>query len=315
MADESLYEAYLGGLVADAAERLVADLERHGPSMRVLVERWMTDLAVGGAPQQYFDYEAAYPIFLLPWWLAGSLRSNGDDGFLADVVYSTMSGYYYIRLLDNLMDGHATTERDILPAAGFFHMQFQSAYAAHFPADHGFWAIFRREWTACAEATILDHGLDSVDRQTFLDVSARKMRAGFIPVAAVCLRYGRSDLLDPWRAYCDLLARCVQMTDDVFDWHDDLGHQSATYFLTEASRRTRPGESVPSWVVREGFGWGVETVRGWLGELRTLSDALECRPALEYVDRRLADLRAREVALSGGHAGLARIASAFEGPT
>lgn len=308
-----MYDEGLSALMARSASRIITEMESATPSMGRIVGRWIEDLSPGHPPEDYFKYPAAFPIFLLPWWLEEAVTPERDPGFMDDVVSSTMCGYYYIRLLDNLIDGHATSEMEILPAAAFFHTRFQFAYQPHFPHGHPFWEIFRREWFKCAEAVILDRNLTTVDRSTFMSVSSRKLRAALIPIAAVCLRYDRPDLIEGWTRYCDLLACCVQMTDDVFDWHADASRgEAATYFLSEGRRRKRPDESVTVWVLREGFTWGVSTVREWLHELRERAPALDCPRAVAYVDRRLEVLREREEALSGTHAELARIAGALE---
>lgn len=307
-----MYDEDLSTLMARSAARIVAEMNSAAPSMGAIVGRWIGDLASGGRPEDYFKYAQAYPIFLLPWWLEQSLAATPDEDFMADVVYSTMNGYYHIRLLDNLMDGHDTSEMEILPATAFFHAQFQSAYHAYFPATHPFWDAFRQQWFECAEAVILDRRLRTVDRSQFMRVSARKLHAALIPIAAVCHRYDRPELLRSWIPYCDLLACCVQMTDDVFDWQLDRRQGAATYFLSEAQRMKGPEESVATWVLREGFAWGVSTVAGWLHELRTVAEALDCPPAVTYVDRRRDLLREREQVLAETHAALARIAGTLE---
>lgn len=308
-----MYDQEIDALMARSASRIVADMKSAAPSMGEMAGRWIESLSPGNPPQEYFKYPAAFPIFLLPWWLEESVAPAREPAFMADVVTSTMCGYYYIRLLDNLIDGHATSELGILPTAAYFHARFQSAYQPYFPHGHPFWEVFRREWFRCAEAVILDRRLTTVDRFAFTNVSARKLRAALIPVAAVCLRHDRPELIEGWTRYCDLLARCVQMTDDVFDWHADASRGGvATYFLSEGLRRKRPDESVAAWVLREGFTWGVSTVREWLHELREQAPALDCPPATAYVDWRLEALREREEALSGTHERLARIASALE---
>ncbi|MGD8496569.1 MAG: class 1 isoprenoid biosynthesis enzyme [Gemmatimonadales bacterium] len=313
MADRPEYEEGLLALMAGVSDRLAAELGSRAPRLGEIVRHWTTGLSPGDRPEEYFTYPSAYPIFLLPWWLERSLAPPDDPGFMADIVESTMCGYYHIRLLDDLMDGEATGEIGLLPAAGIFHERFQSSYQAHFPAEHPFWEIFRDEWFACAEATVLDHRLTEIDLPTFVDVSARKMRAALIPVAAVCLHHGRAALVDRWRPYCDLLARCVQMTDDVFDWHLDLRRANGTtYFLSEARRRKRTTESISAWVLREGWEWGVSRTRDWLCELRGLASQLDCPPAALHVERRLATLDERHAALAPGHAALAQIADGLE---
>ena len=84
------------------------------PGIAQEIERWMSSLSPTDHPSGYFTQQAMFPMFLLPAWMATS--SGGWDGqFQSDLVYSTVNGYYFIRLLDNVMDGHFTVERELLP--------------------------------------------------------------------------------------------------------------------------------------------------------------------------------------------------------
>lgn len=104
---------------------------------------------------------------------------------------------------------------------------------------------------------------------------------------AVCRRYGRPDLIPAWCSVCDLLSRYVQMADDLFDWPIDSSRANGTtFFLSEADRRRRVGESRAEWAVREGLGWATNLCRGWLDEVRARASDLGCVPLGLMVERR-----------------------------
>jgi hypothetical protein len=201
-------------------------------------------------------------------------------------------------MIDNLMDGHTTIEPRILPALNFFYTEFQRPYQRHFAPEHPFWDHFTATWFASAEVTIRDARAETIDRDHFMQVTARKTCAVKIPIAAVCYRYERPDLIPPWAQLVDLFGCWHQMHNDLFDWRKDTEMQTRTYFLSEAERRKMPAESLADWVIREGFAWGMETLAAWMAELEARSDGLDSPDLLDYLNARDALLseRHREVA-------------------
>jgi hypothetical protein len=232
--------------------------------------------------------------------------------FHADVLYSTINGCYYVRLIDNIMDGHEPDNATLLPAAAFFRTQFQLTYQRHFERDHVFWDVFSREWLRSSEAIMREAGLSRIGLRAFRRIAAQKFCGIRIPIAAVCLRNRRPDAIRPWWQFCDALARLTQMMDDVFDWHTDLSHNHrSTYFLCEAARRKCHNESVTGWILREGFHWGVAAVRDRLAEAKPLCRALRSPELERYLRRREALLLTKQKALRPGLESLAALASLF----
>jgi hypothetical protein len=292
----------LDDLLTGATARLRSEMSQAAPRMADQVWDWMRQLGASDRPEDYFQKPVAFPLFRLPWWLEKTLRPNPSLAFQADLVYSTMNGYYYIRLLDNLMDGHATVELKLLPAAGFFHTQFQMAYQRYFEREHPFWDFFARTWFHSAEVTWQDAQLESVDEAQFRKIASQKVCAAQIPLTAVSYRCERADLIGPWSRFLDALGGWHQMWNDVFDWNKDLRHHTHTYFLTEAERRKRPDEGVAAWVVREGFGWGVSVLQTGMRELREWGASLNSPDLLAYLDQREAMfLQQREEVAEGLH--------------
>ena len=286
-----LHDHRLRHLIEDATADLPREMARCAPAMAPEVEVWMRALPTHGGPVDYFLHPQAFPMLLLPWWLE---RSHGDVDIdlQADLVTSTISGYYYIRMIDDLMDGDAGASVDLLPALGFFHTRFQSAYHKWFPTDHAFWQTFDQVWCQSAEASMLDARLESFDAESFRQVAARKICAAKIPLAAVCHLRGWLDLLEPWQDLVDLLGCWHQMTNDVFDWYKDLSHGNRTYFLSRAESE-RQGEPVTAWVARDGFAWGCDLLEEWAAELRHRAGDLASDDLAAYLTerRRLYDRR------------------------
>ncbi len=297
----------LGALVAGASDRLQSELEAQAPFMAQHVVAWMRDLSGTNQPSDYFLHPVAFPMLSLPWWAESSLRDQPDQNFQAELIYSTMNGYYHIRMIDNVMDGDATVEPLILPALGFFHLRFQGAYQRYFAYPHAFWELFEQVWAASAEATVHDRQLQALTLAQFDTITAKKLCAAIIPVGAVCHRYGRPDLIGPWSALIDRLGRWHQLWNDLFTWRRDVANGVATYFLAECDRRRRPAEPVGAWIVREGFAWGIALLEEWMLGLRTMAAPLGSPALTGYLEQRIGMVRQQAESASAGLRSAARL--------
>ncbi len=301
------YDPQLSRLIAAALTRLQGQMAQTAPFMAGEVSAWLKHLAGAGQPEDYFKHPLAFPALLLPWWLEQSLTDSPTHLFQADLAYSTINGYYAIRLIDNLMDGHATVELKLLPALHFFQTEFQAAYRPYFAADHPFWAYFSAIWFHSAEVTMRDASLVALNLAEFEQVAAHKVCAAKIPLAAVGYYHHRPDRLEPWAALVDLLGCWHQFFNDLFDWQRDDRRQTATYFLSEAGRRRSADESVAGWVIREGFEWGLNQLQGWMSALKEQAAPLNSPPLLAYLQTREAMLHQRAAEVRPGLRSLARL--------
>lgn len=302
-----MYDAQLSQIITEAVSGLRAEMEQAAPLMARPVSGWMAHLAGTAQPEDYFKHPLAFPALLLPWWLEKTLAGSPDIAFQADLVYSTINGYYYIRLIDNLMDGHATVELKLLPALNFFHTRFQMAYQRYFPPEHPFWADFTKTWFRSGEVALADAALTNIDRTQFEQIAAQKVCAAKIPLAAVGYRHNRPDVIEPWSQLVDRLGCWHQFANDLFDWHRDSERQTATYFLSQAERRRNENESLAGWVAREGFEWGIEKLEGWMSTLKTVAHQLESPDLLAYLNTRQQMLRQQQAQVSDGLKSLAKI--------
>lgn len=291
--------------------RLEAELARSAPIMAGQVSHWFRQLAQSEQPADYFKNPIGFPVVSLPWWLGKTLHPTPTGAFHSDLVYSTMNGYYYIRLLDNVMDGHTTVERELLPAAGFFHTQFQIIYQRYFEPAHPFWDFFKQTWFHSAEMTICDARLSDIDLDHFRQIASQKVCAGKIPLAAVGYACDRADVLARWLDFHDTLGAWHQLWNDVFDWNKDLKYGTRTYFLSEAERRKRPTESAAAWIVRQGFEWGIATLHEWLIQLKQAATPLNSPDVMAYLDWRAANLRQQHAAVADGLRHLEKLAAAM----
>jgi hypothetical protein len=282
------------------------------PELGRRVFAWLERLSPTDDPADYFRQRRTLPILTLPEWVGQGLGVEADDAFFDDLTYSTIAGYCHIRLLDDVMDGDLAADPTLLPAAGFFHAEFQQAYAAYFEPRHPFWESFTALWFGAVEAVIADARLPTITLEQFLQISARKVSPAKIPIVATCLRHGKLDALPARLALCDRLGAIAQMTDDVLDWQDDLEDQGrTTYFLSEAERRRKRREPAAAWILREGFGWGVATIRLWYDALREDAEALGGDGLVQHLRVEEASLAARADELIPGYQSLATLADGW----
>ncbi|MCL4296075.1 MAG: hypothetical protein KJ077_10125 [Anaerolineae bacterium] len=303
-----MYDSQQSCLITAAVSRLQHELAQAAPLLAQHVSRWMQQLAGGTDPAAYFTHPQAFPSLLLPWWLEKSLGFGHDLAFQGDLAYSTINGYYAIRLADNLMDGNSTVELKLLPILNFFQTQFQAAYHPYFAADHPFWRFFKTTWYHSAEVTFQDALLTDLEAAQFEQVAAQKICAAKIPLAAVGYRSDRADLIAAWSRCVDLFGCWHQLLNDLFGWQRDYSSGIHTYFLAEAERRRFPDELVLSWVAREGFAWAIETAQGWMSALQALAQELHSPDLLVYLELRESMLQKQAHEVAAGLEALARIA-------
>jgi hypothetical protein len=302
-----MYDTELQDTITAAIARIEARMAEAVPFMAKRIGVWMRGLSGSTQPADYFLHPLAFPMLLLPWWVEKACRSDPDLPFQSDLAYSTLCGYYYIRTIDNAMDGDVDVDLELLPALSFFHSQFQFAYQRYFPASHPFWNSFHDIWWCGAEAAMHDASLRNSSRAQFMQVAAQKVCAAKIPVAGVCHRNGRPDMMDAWFQVVDLLGCWHQMLNDLLDWHKDMGHHNQTYFLSEAGRRRAAGEPVSTWVIREGFAWGCDLLHTWMAELVEMAQRLPSADLLAYLETREAMFSEREAQVQAGFQNMSRL--------
>lgn len=273
--------------VADAEVQLHDAVDQAPDHLAHRMKDWLALVFDGAGIADVFLRADAFPMILTPWWLGESLGNNDVD-LHTQLTYSTINGYLYVRLMDNVMDADGPGDAGLLPALSFFHLEFSEPYRRLLPDNEAFWKDLGRIWTGAADATMRDVELDSIDRATFETVASRKTSAAAIPVAAVAYLRGTGELLEPWRAFIDSFGRWHQMLNDVAGALKDLEHGTATYFLSEGRRREP--DSMIRWVTGEGLEWGMSALADFMAEARR--DALRLRwpPVAEYLDEREAAL-------------------------
>jgi hypothetical protein len=304
------YDPRLQALAESAIEQMLARLHERMPRSAERLSAWLGSVSGGRSLVAYFTHIDAFPTLLFPWWLDAELgRGEPDLVLQSEMVLSSISGYYAIRLIDDLMDGAAPDTLGLLPVLGHLHVECQAPYQRLFPPTSGFWSAFQQQWSATADATIADASLQDIDADQFRTISASKVSAARIPLLAVALRHDLDVIPPAWDMLFARVSAWHQLHNDFFDWQRDLASRVETWFLSEGRRRAAVGESIEMWVVREGFDWGVQTLEMWMRDMRPLASNLSSG-AVAYLDARAARFDAKTREASDGIAALRRLAAA-----
>jgi hypothetical protein len=281
-----MYDEITQSALASAEARIFADLRLRLPASSDRIADWLQRVH-DGAPATAVMRPQAFPMILLPRFLEKSIAPPKPDArFREDVIFITLNLYYYLRFIDNIMDNDALADQSLLPALSFFHVNLQTPMQRYFDAGHPFWDFYLSTWLRCADVTIIDCGKASFGPEDFSSIAAKKTSAAKIALAAVCHRYGRTDLLPAWVAFHDVLGCWHQMWNDIRDWAGDERNGIVTYFLSEGRRRKRPGETIGEWVVREGYDWGLAVLDDWMREMKDQAVALGSPDLGEYLAQR-----------------------------
>jgi hypothetical protein len=281
-----IYSTELRDIVRGAVRRSQRRLRSDAPTLAGHALTWQRTLAGGAEPEAYFLHPEAFPMVLLPWWLESTIHEPPARGFQNDIAYSSVSGYYFVRMIDDLMDGDRPVAPAVLPILTFYHAEFQQAYYRYFPYGHPFWEACDAATMASAEMASRDAELTEIDRARFLEISARKIAGVRVPIAAVCHRYQQTDLVDPWFRLVDLFGRWHQMLNDIRGWSRDLEAGRRTYFLSQATAAAAEDGSVAEWVIGDGLSWGAAQLEEWMGELLQLAHGLASPPLTTYLEGR-----------------------------
>src|SRR5436190_3566375 len=89
-------------IVSGAVERLSSDIARLAPGFAIPLHTWMAALAGSSNPAGYFLCGRG-SFLSFAWYLERSFRPEIDVQFQSDLAYSSVSAYYFVRLVDDVV--------------------------------------------------------------------------------------------------------------------------------------------------------------------------------------------------------------------
>lgn len=273
--------------VRQAIERLTGSLSAAAPTLSREFWSWILAESPQGDVESYFLHPDRFPFLTLPYWIMGREDGEGHRSFLADLTRSSVSGYCYLRLLDDLLDEAGSHAVPLLPASQFLQLEFLAPYWDRFPPGSDVRDFVGQTWIASAEWAFRDARLTDIEESDFLDVCSRKMSATRIPVFATCRFAGVNDrATEQWLDLVDALAAFEQFIDDFFDWHIDLQAGRTSYLLSEAARRTASRDAQVQWLLSDGMDWARSQLAVLSERVRAVALALESKDVQEHLAAR-----------------------------
>jgi hypothetical protein len=300
-------------LIPAATSRLDSRIRQAVPLVEHAAQAWLNSLSRGRPLAEYFAPDWGFPLFQLPQVLEALVTSRSDARFRADLTYSTVNGYLFIRLIDDVADGDRNANPSLLPLSAFFHYEFERPYHDYFDQAHPFWAVFEEHWFNCHSRTIVDQTLTDIDLRLFRSISAQKTCAAKIPLFATGFYYDAPKMAERFCQIAEIFGYYVQLADDLFDWPTDSSNKTETFFLSEARRRSRPQESLTEWAGREGIEWAVGLCQGWLDDLTVHASELHSKELAALVQNRRVIFEQRTTLLRENLARVAPLADWFGG--
>jgi hypothetical protein len=277
-----LFDADLEKILGESLARIRAELRKQCPLSAAAAQAWILRQNAPDPPEISFRRLKSH-FLLIPWFLERSIRESADPAFQLGLVYSSLNAYYFARLLDNVADGQSPGDAELLPMAAFFHYNFQAVYAGWFTPDSLFWKHFGELWIGMADATTSCSRTALFSDGDLEKATARKIAAVKIPVAAVCFRYGREDVLDGWFAFYEAFCCAHELLDDFCDCFSDMEAGRSSYLLSCASREKLPDETIESYMIRAGLERGYAAVSEWLGEAGRRAEMLASDQLVSFV--------------------------------
>lgn len=282
-------------------EALSDDLRRMAPILAVALDSWAPRV-MGDPPWSAFLRLESYPLVHLPIWAAPSLPGPA----LGHITRSTLAGYLYVRLTDNVIDADSDAgEIDLLPLGAYLHTEFQHGYQHLFGFDSVFWEIFRSAWTQANEAALADRQGTHPDLDRFESATARKTMGAIIPVAAALHAVGEESRLLGWRSFVTTFGRFHQLENDLFGWRKDHRHGNPNLLLGES---LRSGTNPDTWFLDGGFAWAADLLLRYADRVVADATVLASPALIAYLQVRFEALRTNLDSLKAGIVETGRLA-------
>ncbi len=257
-------------LIKKACKATIDYIKDKAPLTEDHICEWLLSLGNYNRLHKYFLHPRGAPFFLLPWLLEETIEHQLDTEFQYSLIYSNINAYLFVRIIDNVMDQHYTNELQLLPITAIFHEQFQRSYFQYFTSESPFWQYFANHWAIQADTAAKETFIDIKTENDFINISSKKISGMKIPLAAVCYRYNKLDVLNQWEKFSDLFGLWHLFEEDFFDWFQDNQLNYNTFFLSQ-HKTTYPKMPVEEWYIDFGFDWGAKKLSGWMDELKKLA--------------------------------------------
>jgi len=258
-------------LIRHSIDRLRGELGTMGTASQVFWER--AAQVAQGDPEYLLLTPFSTPLFLFPLWVERSLSPTRDMALQYEIAYATITLFFYVRILDDAMDGHVESGA-LLPLLTSLFAYFNRTLQNLFPHNDPFWTYFYKVIDLSTEGMVADFSAASLTSEDFLQLAGQKSYCVVIPIAAVLCKYKRCDQFEHWSELWHAFSAWNQMRDDLRDWYLDSKNGLCTYLLSQAQRLKREDESVEQWMIRDGYRWSIGVLNQFAERSRELTAEL-----------------------------------------
>ncbi len=199
-------------------------------------------------------YDQPYWI-LLPFWLAERYRGRArllDGAFLRESLWAQYCLFVFIRLRDDLFDGH-TDRQSLMYASDLFLLEAERVFSKYFPKNSSFWSIYRN----CIETTLFSILVGDrmerkpvKDREQLLDAHGATATICDVAPSAVCHRAGVPRMVCRVSEFSAEMMKAGAILDDLEDLEEDLGRARFNYASAFFLRGLKTGTARPQEIRR-----------------------------------------------------------------
>jgi len=197
-----------------------------------------------------------YPFWIyLPVWLTekySGKKTATSKQFLRDILWVQICLFFFIRIQDDLYDGH-TKYQSLIFASNLFLLEAESVLSDYFSTSSRFWKIYREALKNSSKAIVETVHLQQRPRTA--PAKLIKAYAGIaahfdIVIAAICIRYRRMADLSCLTQFSVQMVIAGQLMDDLEDLEDDLKYGKYNYVANRLLREIT-GKLTPQSKVEE----------------------------------------------------------------
>jgi hypothetical protein len=166
-----------------------------------------------------------------------------------DVLWGQFCLFLFVRMQDDVFDGHEP-DRRLIYAADQFLFEAERTFGRHFARSSRFWSLFHDALEASTRSIVRVDGMQRVadGRPEDLLKGYAEVAAIFkVGTAAVCIKTRRLTDLDALSRFADEMSMAGQIVDDLEDVEEDLRRGRFNYVAKRllAGRTATSDEALP----------------------------------------------------------------------
>ncbi|MBI4547494.1 MAG: hypothetical protein HY707_05930 [Ignavibacteriae bacterium] len=173
---------------------------------------------------------------LLPIWVRESYSKSKKElkknrQFLTDVLWGQYCLFLFIRMQDDVLDGHVKSS-SILFVADQFLFEAQRIFSNYFNYSSRFWQFYQQSLQGTTRAIFHVNRLEQSPKsnpEDLLKAYANVNAVFYIGSVAACIYFGKVRHFSYIKKFCDEIAIASQILDDFQDIEQDMKRKRFNY--------------------------------------------------------------------------------------